>query len=228
MPLTAISIGASTVAFLIYLYVSNTTFVEKRFAKNHITSAQTRQILFNRFLGFFLFGIIPFLIISNISKLSAAKLGLGFGFSLNTALIVIAIAIVPVIVNFFVARTPDNLAMYPQIRARNWDKSLLFISALSWIMYLLGYETMLRGVLFYSCLSEMSLWPAIMINTSIYALIHIPKGMKETLGSIPMGIILCLLTFYTGSIWAAFVVHCSLALTNEWFSIKYSSELCVE
>lgn len=188
-------------------------------------AAQTRQILFNRFLGFFLFGIIPLMVISLSYSLNTAQLGLGFEISGRIAFITAGLVVIPVIVNFFAAQSADNLAMYPQIRTLSWSKPLVFISALSWMMYLLGYETMLRGVLFYSCLQEMSLWSAIMINTSIYALIHIPKGIKETLGSIPMGIILCVLTFYSGTIWPAFLVHCALALSNEWFSMKYNKDL---
>jgi membrane protease YdiL (CAAX protease family) len=71
----------------------------------------------------------------------------------------------------------------------------------------------------------MGLWSAIAVNTSIYALIHLPKGKRETIGAIPLGIVLCLITSYTGTIWAAFWIHCTLALTNEWFSIKYTKDI---
>ncbi|MFN8134788.1 MAG: CPBP family intramembrane glutamic endopeptidase [Bacteroidales bacterium] len=62
----------------------------------------------------------------------------------------------------------------------------------------------------------MDLWPAIALNTAIYMLVHIPKGIKETLGAIPLGVLLCYLTVQTGSIWIAVMVHIVMALSNEW------------
>jgi membrane protease YdiL (CAAX protease family) len=95
-------------------------------------------------------------------------------------------------------------------------------------LYLLGYEIMFRGFLLFSCLNEMNILSAIAINISIYALIHIPKGFKEVAGSLPLGILLCLMTIYTGTIWAAFMTHGILALSNEWFSLKYHPEISIK
>ena len=227
MSYSALSIVLVSNSFLAYLYISLGTekWLLKKFGNG---SGQSRHILFNRILGLLLFGFVPLLLFGFFSNLGFKELGLGNSLNTKTLLLTLGIIVLPVVVNFFAARTPDNLAMYPQIRTKKWDKALLMISALSWTMYLLGYEIMLRGVLFFSCLAEMNLVWAIAINTSIYALIHIPKGMKETLGSIPMGIVLCLITYYTGSIWSAFFIHCSLALSNEWFSLKFSKEIVIK
>jgi membrane protease YdiL (CAAX protease family) len=120
------------------------------------------------------------------------------------------------------------LSRYPQIRVKKWTLSLLILSGISWMVYLFAYEYLLRGVFLYSCAEELGIIAAIIINVSIYSLVHLPKGAKETIGAIPMGILLCILTLHFGTIWAAFWIHCSLALSNEWFSIRYHPEMKIQ
>ena len=66
----------------------------------------------------------------------------------------------------------------------------------------------------------LGVWPAIILNVAIYALVHVPKGIKEAVGAIPLGILLCIITLQTGSIIVALAVHIIMALGNEWFSLK--------
>ncbi len=186
---------------------------------------QVRIVIFNRIAGAFLFGIIPlFIQILLFSKLNQFKY-LAISFQYKTFYYLIPIGIILIIINFFAAKTVDNLKVYPQIRKNNWNVSLLIVSALSWMLYLLGYEIMMRGFLLFTILPITGIWIAIAINTIVYALIHIPKGFKEMAGAVPMGIVLCMLTLHTGTIWIAFWLHCIMALSNEWFSLKYHPEI---
>ena len=66
---------------------------------------------------------------------------------------------------------------------------------------------------------------AMVLNTILYALAHLYKGRMETLGSVPVGVLLCYLTFLTGNIWTAVVIHCLMALSNEWFSIRFHPDM---
>jgi len=56
-------------------------------------------------------------------------------------------------------------------------------------------------------------------------LIHVPKGLRESVGAIPLGILLCYISLSTGSILAAILVHVIMALTNEWASLKRNPEI---
>ena len=176
--------------------------------------------MFNRLLGAFVFALpaVYFIVFTNAT---AANFGLEFKFNIKVYSALAVIGILPIIINKFTANKAQNLSMYPQIRAAEWSKQLVAVSALSWISYLLGYEILFRGLLFFTCLHETTLISAIAINISIYALVHLPKGFNEAIGSLFMGTILCLLTFYSGSFWPAFILHCILALSNEWYSLKY-------
>jgi membrane protease YdiL (CAAX protease family) len=214
-----------TSCFLLYYVLFGNESMLKYFQnKFGIEQGQLRFVLIFRISGAFIFGLVPILFII-FQNISFSSIGIIVKPSLLTLIIVLIFSVIPLLINYFGAKKSDNLVMYPQIRIKNWNTKLLIISALTWILYLLGYEIMIRGYLFFNCLKEIGLWPAIAVTTSIYALIHLPKGPKETIGAIPLGIVLCLITSYTGTIWAAFWIHCTLALTNEWFSIKYDKEI---
>jgi membrane protease YdiL (CAAX protease family) len=59
----------------------------------------------------------------------------------------------------------------------------------------------------------------------LYAATHIPKGLDETIGAILLGLVLCLLTLASGTIWIAFFVHLSMALTNCFTALKFHPEI---
>ncbi len=110
--------------------------------------------------------------------------------------------------------------MYPQMRVNKWTIRMLIISALSWMVYLAAYEFMFRGFFLFAIYETLGTTAAIVITTSIYSLVHVPKGAKEAVGAIPLGILLGYLSLITGNILIAYVVHVSMALTNEWFSLR--------
>jgi len=45
----------------------------------------------------------------------------------------------------------------------------------------------------------------------LYVLIHIFDSKAEILGAIPFGIVLCLFSYFTNNIWAAFIIHSTLS-----------------
>jgi membrane protease YdiL (CAAX protease family) len=123
------------------------------------------------------------------------------------------------------ARGKEHLAMYPQVKMDNWSPFEYLSNILSWGIYLLGYEFLFRGILFLGLLPFVGIAAGIIINTVLYAAAHIYKGKKETLGSIPLGIVLCLITAQTETIWTAFAVHWIMASNNFIWSQYYTSKL---
>ena len=98
-------------------------------------------------------------------------------------------------------------------------------NALGWAAYLFGYEILFRGILLFPLVAEFGVWPAIAVNIALYSSTHIPKGLDETIGAIPLGIVLCVLTLLTGTIWIAFFVHLAMALTNSFTALKHHPEM---
>jgi membrane protease YdiL (CAAX protease family) len=220
------SIGIVTITFLMYLYLSQSQSIHKWF-DNHYNQegAQLRKVVFQRLIGAFLFGIGPFLVIKYVYHKNLSDFGLEF--KTPSAVFFWLFALIPLVIflNYREAKKPHNLALYPQIKVTNWNLGIFVLSALSWAVYMLGYEIMFRGFLFFSCYHIWGLVPSIIINVSLYSLAHLLKGKTETLGAFPFGIIVCWFTAQTGVIWFAFWLHLSLALTNEWFSLKQHPDI---
>lgn len=95
------------------------------------------------------------------------------------------------------------------------DRSLYFSIRIPFLFF---YELFFRGILLHSSLIYTNLLGAIFINLILYTLIHSFNSRKEIIGCIPFGIVLCLFSYYTNSIWPAFLIHAT-------FSFMYESTL---
>lgn len=221
-----ISIATATLAFLIYLFTIKSRGFNKRF-KNRYSShaASIRKVLYQRLLGCTLYGLVPALIIVLVFQRPLAQYGFATANMMKSFLWWLPLAVLGVFLTYIGARNENSLAMYPQIRVRQWNRGLLWVSALSWITYLVGYEFLFRGYLLFSCLESFGYWPAIIINICLYSLFHIQKGYREVVGSLIFGFLLCYLTLHLGSFWFAVFIHVTMALSNEWFSLGFQPDM---
>ena len=223
-----LTIALVTIGFSIYHFVSISEKVQARFISKHgEVKGHTRMILFSRYLGAATIGIIPAIILVLITGKSFADYGFRFQNGLTSLYWILGIACIVVPMNFFNSKKEKNLAFYPNIREKEWSKGLVANGALSWCVYLFGYEFMFRGLLLFTTVPLMGEWPAIVLNAAIYALVHVPKNLAETIGAVPLGILLCLITLTTGTIWVAFFVHITLALSNFFFSLRHHPEMSI-
>lgn len=207
----------TTLGFTFYHFL-NTILIKPLSWKKSPQDDNVRNILLQRLSGVFIYGILPLILFIFLIDEKTVSYYTG-KISIETLYWLLPIGVLVVILNYLNAGKRDNLDMYPEIRKTRWNSSLVFLSALSWITYLLAYEFIFRGLLFIPAYKLFGLWPAVLINIGIYSLVHVPKGAKEGIGSIVLGFILCLLVVKTGSFWIAFFIHIVLALSNEWFSI---------
>lgn len=217
------------VFFSIYWFTSKSEKIKKRFYdKYDHDQASLKHIFFTKYFGFISMGILPtILCLVFLPKLTLADLGLTFIYKTAQFSIFwisgLSILIIPLV--YFSAKKPKNLVNYPQIRAKVWTKKMIFINALGWFLYLFGYEFLFRGVLLIPLIEPLGMWPAIAINIALYSATHIPKGLDETVGAIPLGFVLCLLTISSGTIWIAFIVHVVMAWTNTFTALKFHPEM---
>jgi membrane protease YdiL (CAAX protease family) len=216
-----------TLAFIIYTflqgYIRNSVLKRKKNVLVHPDNMLS--VLLQRISSIFLFGLIPVVLIVFVFRNHPSSYGFEMKNSLITLIVVIVTSLIIVPVSWITSRSPGNLATYPQIREKEWNISLLLLSAISWIAYLFAYEFMYRGFLLFSCYHAFGAWPAIIINTSLYSLTHLVKNKREGIGAFFIGIILCSLVLYIGSLWVAFYIHVIMALSNEWFSIRAHPEM---
>jgi membrane protease YdiL (CAAX protease family) len=107
---------------------------------------------------------------------------------------------------------PKGMESYPNAGMK---APRLFVYAVVFIGYLFCYEVYFRGYfLMYALRGEPLFW-VIGYNSLLYALVHMHKGRQQTLAAIPFGIVLCMVTLWTGHIWFAWLVHVMLALGIE-------------
>jgi len=224
----AISVAVVTTTFLIYHFASGSVTLKHKIEVLFGESDSSFSlVIFNRILGLIVFGGLPLFVIIFLADFHLQNFGFRRTPGISSWMWVAILSVVIIIMNYFNAPKKTNLAMYPQIRIPLWNTSTLIFSAITWMLYLAAYEFMFRGFLLYALYDELGMIAAIAINTSIYSLVHIPKGKTETLGAIPLGILLCYLTLITGNILVAFLVHVVMALSNEWFSLRVHPEMRV-
>jgi membrane protease YdiL (CAAX protease family) len=226
--LPVFAITSFTVGYVIYFLFAGSKSLKSKM-EFHCGEERTKVywILFQKLAGFIFLGLLPALGML-MMPVTLQQVGVSFK-NLSQSLPWIAgLGSLIVLVNLFAARKPGNLAMYPQIRIARWTPGILAASSLGWALYLLGYEFIFRGVLLFLCIPVMGVWPSVVLNVSFYALVHLPKGMRETVASIPMGLILCYLTLKTGTIWVAYCAHVILALSNDYLSLYFHPEMRLE
>jgi len=221
-----LAIAWCAIGFASYYFLSHSQTLTGRI-KPVIKGIDTQgiQIVLQRILGLIFLGLFSCIIILILPGPKLSDYGLSFTFIKpppwwSYFLIPLILAL-----GYRAAQGPRNLIMYPQIRMKRWTPSLVWLSTISWIIFLIGYEFLFRGFLLFASLAIMDPLPAIALNCAIYALAHVYKGPGETFGAIPVGVLLCYLTLLTGNIWTAVILHSIMALSNEWFSIRFHPDM---
>ena len=103
----------------------------------------------------------------------------------------------------------------PQVKYSKLTNVRLISFVLCWVLYLAFYEFYFRGVLLFMAFKEAPVIGVVDFNLIIYAGVHIVKSFQQVLLAFPFGLLLVGMTYYTGHIWFALVIHLVLALGFE-------------
>lgn len=188
---------------------------------------EARNIILIRYYGAAVFGAIPVLV-TVLSGFSARNIfGLGFTLDVRPGLWVISLGIglLLAVINYFASRSKNNLKEFPQIRDKVWTSKTFFHNILSWVVYLIGYEFLFRGILLFPLVPILGFWPTAVLGTAFYSLTHYPKSFREAIGAIPLGILLTYLAWETQSIWPCILIHICLAVSSSVFSLHHHPEI---
>lgn len=211
-----LAIVAITAGFIAFYFLQDSKKLKQKFLTRYgDEEGQSRWVIFARIFGGFTLGFPSVLLPMLFLDRPLSDFGMGFGMNLEGIVICAVLCPLVVIINILRAGKPGNLVTYPQIRKKEWDMSTFMGSSIGWVIYLLGYELCFRGFLLFACVELMGVWVAIALNCAFYAFAHLFKGIGETVGSIPFGIIISVISLYTGNFMVAFIVHISLALSNQ-------------
>jgi membrane protease YdiL (CAAX protease family) len=224
-----IPVVGTLISFIIFWFAWQSEQLKQRLIdQNGQDLGSAKLVIYTKILGGLSMGLIP-AIAYLIAFPETRLIDFGWGLPASTLVATLVWTLGLGTLMFFLVRNnamkPESLLHYPQIRAKKWTPKMVRGSMLGWTAYLVGYEALFRGVLLFPLVEAMGLWPAIAVNIGLYSGTHIPKGLKETLGAIPLSIVLCLLSVSTGNIWIAVIVHLTMAYTNVLVSLKHHPEM---
>ncbi|MGM0432728.1 MAG: CPBP family intramembrane glutamic endopeptidase [Spirochaetota bacterium] len=220
--------------YILYIFtIHNSSIRERFFRRFGNENGSFWLFISSKTYGFLLLGVLPALTAVLLFPYRLRDMGFAFpgiGQPLNTALLwalilgLLAVAVVW-FKNWRIARSHGDFGKYPEITYTRWSWEIITVHIVFWLLYLVGYELLMRGVLLYVLAYNFGLLPAIGAATAVYVLAHIHKGLQETLGAFILGPIFCLITLVTGSIMTAVIVHTILAAANALFILHYKPDL---
>ncbi len=224
-----VTLATAMVCLTFYGFTINSSYLHKRFIQKFgEEKGIIRWVFFSRYAGVFYFLLVPLSMIYALLPEDITLYGVGLVNVGKSLIWILALGSGIILFQSLFARNPVNLRHYPQIRIPVWTVSLIVKNSLLWFIYLLSYEFMFRGFLLFGTVGALGVWPAILVNTMIYSLSHLPRGARVTILAIPFGILICYLTLKTGTIWVALFLHLILAVSNDIFSIIANPEMKIK
>lgn len=201
--------------------MANKKWFQKNFSEK---KGQVYLFIFQKTLGFLLLGLVPGMLFSLKYNFATPKHSV-WGLSAMPLWAYAIIFLLIVSSSFFSTRKPDVSSHIPQMRLPDWGFKEIAISISSWTIYLFGYEFLFRGLLLFTTAAAFGILPGILINIGLYSAFHLPNGVKETLAAIPFGFVLCLVSLISGSFLLAFLLHLSLSVSAEMFSVHFNPDM---
>ena len=224
MNVYAPEIFSLTIVALGYLLFTHLVRKTRAVRSNDERTSTIRHFVIQKSLGVAIYGLLPAATYLLLFGGDLHELGLRWVSDPIYLLVLAGMVLIVTTIASRAARNPEQLKVYPLMRIRNWTAGYFLLSAAGWGAYIFSYEFLLRGLLLHLWL-PLGIWTAISVNVTVYFLMHIAKGWREALSSVVFGIILCLLTIKTGSFVPAFILHVSLSVSTEWFSIRFNPEM---
>jgi membrane protease YdiL (CAAX protease family) len=223
LKITFVLIG-TLIFFYIYYYVAHSEYLKNRFKKDQKARSELKLFMIRKILGFSVLGLVPGVIYFSFLEPdnSFGDFFTGeFPSSIYTILILVCIIILLTFANQ--KSNPQRSSL--QMKIADWTPTLFGINAFGWIIYLLGYEFLFRGILLFECYESFGFWPAIAVNVVIYSAIHMINSKDEAIGALLFGAIACYFTLCYGTIFIPIMMHIALSLSSDYFSIRINKNL---
>ena len=206
-------------SFSTYLLVSNQSI----FSNLILFRSSWTFYVFQKIISTLFFLLLPIFFLKNYFHIFKYNFLFINPVGFNEIIIIFSAFLILLCITFFSSKREENLINYPQLKINKWTINAVFFNTLLWAIYLFGYEYFFRGILFLFLLKilNINLFFLVLLNTFFYAAAHLHKGKTEVIACIPFGIVLCYITYFTDSIFCAFIIHLILASFNDIFSIYH-------
>jgi len=114
-------------------------------------------------------------------------------------------------------RSDFNPEPFLQVNLHMQSFSSHLMNALSWMVYLVFYELLVRIILVNELGAfGLSATASTIIALGFYVVLHLPQGLKMTLASIPFGILAVIWISLTGSLLPVIILHLACSLGNDY------------
>lgn len=145
----------------------------------------------------------------------------------------LAVVVIPILAIIH-RRQNRTLWEYPVIRAKNWTVALILLSAVSWAVYLFVFEFFFRGVFFSGLLHYLGADKVLLsalLGAVIYCVLYASAHFYENLKIVPIAALFAfgmnLISYHTGSILTAVLIHVLNAWIFEWITLCKHPEMRV-
>ncbi len=171
------------------------------------------------FSGDTLLALFPaLLIIRIIFKENTSEFGFRigdwkFGLKLSAIFIILMIIII-----WFITSSQDFVSKYPLLYSTRYSFVTFLIYQFGMLIYLLGWEFTWRGFMLFGLEKKFGFY-SVFIQMIPFTLLHFGKPFLETLGSIPGGIAMGILSLRTRSFYYCVIVHFSVMFAIDTISI---------
>lgn len=120
---------------------------------------------------------------------------------------------------FALSRGAAFRAEYPEAPLAGRDLRTWTRNALSWAVYLAGYELIFRGLCLHVLVASLGLVVGVAVTTALYVVAHLPKSLGESLGSFPMGLLFAYLALGGQSVLYPWLLHVLMAVTADTLAL---------
>jgi membrane protease YdiL (CAAX protease family) len=187
-------------------------------------SDESKDFISDKVTGIAMTGLLPFLVFIIFSGMPAREAGLTAGEMNKSASMLAGLVVLTIFSTYFSSKSINVQKSAPELRVKYWHTRHVILSTSGWLIYLFGYELFFRGILWFLCFNAFGFWWALIINVALYSLVHVPKGKLVTYGAVPLGVLFCTLSHYTGSFLPAFLIHSAMAVSTELFSVYHNPD----
>ncbi|HLN20874.1 MAG TPA: CPBP family intramembrane glutamic endopeptidase [Bacteroidales bacterium] len=185
------------------------------------------SVFASKVAGMAIFGLLPLCLLS-FTDISPADIGFSTGkikeFKGVTALILMGI----LTLSYLISTLKNVRSGLLKVNPKEYSTRNMIRGAAGWIIYLSGYELLFRGILWFTCYSAFGFIPALIINLVLYSLAHYQQGLLPMIGSVPAGIVFCIMANMSGSFILPFIAHTTMAISFEVFSVMQQNSLSLK
>jgi membrane protease YdiL (CAAX protease family) len=219
---TTIILLAVTLLGILFRYFGGKPFYFRQLASSFVLGGNRELTagLYHFGSAFFLFGLIPVLIVTLVFREPLAAWGVQAG-DLSWGWKAFAVLTPAMIgLSFFASRDAEFLAEYPLNRAAGDGPLAFAFHAVAYLAFYVGWEFGFRGFVQFGLRDRLGDWNAILVQTLASSLLHVGKPFGETVGAVLGGLVWGVVAFRSRSLLVPLLTHWLLGLSLDLFIVS--------